>query len=114
MFIFSFKRLWYLIFAAIAIAGLQIFYNHFGFSMLVLLIVGLLALKFFPAAVIPIIVVSLFVYLNNGFSFVADIIQFIFIGLPVSIVMAGLLFPFAESCQSKIRRYKKKYKQEYK
>lgn len=51
MFIFSFKRLWYLIFAAIAIAGLQIFYNQFGFSMLVLLIVGLLALKFFPAAV---------------------------------------------------------------
>lgn len=106
MFIFSFKRLWYLIFAAIAIAGLQIFYNQFGFSMLVLLIV--LALKFFPAAVIPIIIISLFVYLNNGFSFVADIIQFIFIGLPLSIVMAGLLFPFVESCQSKIRRYKKK------
>ena len=78
--------------------------------MLVLLIVGLLALKFFPAAVIPILIVSLFVYLNNGFSFVADIIQFIFIGLPVSIVMAGLLFPFIESFQNKLRKRKKEYK----
>ncbi|HGI2869264.1 TPA: hypothetical protein ACJR7G_000777 [Streptococcus agalactiae] len=110
MFIFSFKRLWYLIFAVIAIAGLQIFYNHLGFSMLVLLIVGLLALKFLPAAVIPILIVSLFVYLNNGFSFVVDIIQFIFIGLPFSIVMAGFLFPFVESCQSKLRKRKKEYK----
>ena len=101
MFIFSFKRLWYLIFAAIAIAGFQIFYNHFGFSMLVLLIIGLFALKFFQAAVIPILIVTLFVYLNNGFSFVADVIQFIFIGLPFSIVMAGLLYHFIEPYQNK-------------
>ncbi|SUN10628.1 Uncharacterised protein [Streptococcus agalactiae] len=71
------QTFWWLI-AAIA---LYVFYQSIGLNMFFLLIIGLLALKFVPALVLPILFIALGVYFSGGFSFMADLIILFFWGL---------------------------------
>ena len=88
------RKLFYLILIGIGIAALQVFYSSFGFTMLVFLIVGLLSLRFFPAAVLPIFILALLVNFSGGFSFIADTLELGFIlilALPVLLIIWGIL-----------------------
>ena len=62
------QTFWWLI-AAIA---LYIFYQSIGLNMFFLLVIGLLALKFVPVLVLPIIIIAIGVHFSGGFSFIAD------------------------------------------
>ncbi|MHB9782054.1 hypothetical protein ACXM1Q_004835 [Streptococcus sp. 10F2] len=66
--------------------GVYILFKTIGLSMFFLLIVGLLALKFVPALVLPIILLSIGVHFTGGFSFIADLIVGIFWFIVVVIV----------------------------
>lgn len=79
------QTFWWLI-AAIA---LYVFYKTFGLSMLFLLAVGLLALKFFPVLVLPILLIAIGVHFSGGFSFIADFLEIgivMIIGLPFTLI----------------------------
>ncbi|MFD3059900.1 hypothetical protein VWV84_04860 [Streptococcus agalactiae] len=76
------QTFWWLI-AAMAI---YIFYQTIGLNMFFLLVVGLLALKFVPVLVLPIIIIALGVHFSGGFSFIADFLE-------IGIVML-IGFPF--------------------
>lgn len=49
--------------------------------MFFLLVIGLLALKFVPVLVLPILIIALGVHFSGGFSFIADLIVWGFWGL---------------------------------
>lgn len=62
------QTFWWLI-AAIA---LYVFYQSIGLNMFFLLVIGLLALKFVPVLVLPVIIIALGVHSSGDFSFIAD------------------------------------------
>lgn len=79
------QTFWWLI-AAIA---LYIFYQSIGLNMFFLLVIGLLALKFVPVLVLPIIIIALGVHFSGGFSFIADFLEtgiVMLIGFPFVLV----------------------------
>lgn len=90
------QAFWWLI-AAIA---LYVFYQSIGLNMFFLLVIGLLALKFVPALVLPILFIALGVYFSGGFSFMADLIVLFFWWL----VSLPICFAFAESVRTSIER----------
>lgn len=92
------QTFWWLI-AAIA---LYVFYQSIGLNMFFLLIIGLLALKFVPVLVLPIIIIALGVHFSGGFSFIADTIICGFWGL----VSLPICFGFVKSVRSKLERRK--------
>ncbi|MDQ8819851.1 hypothetical protein RFF58_01945 [Streptococcus ruminantium] len=94
------QTFWWLI-AAIA---LYIFYQTIGLSMFFLLVIGLLALKFIPVLVFPIIIIAVGVHFSGGFSFIADSITFGFWGL----VSLPICFAFVESVYANIQQRKKR------
>ncbi|MDO4667073.1 MAG: hypothetical protein Q4A90_04465 [Streptococcus sp.] len=92
------QTFWWLI-AAIA---LYIFYQSVGLNMFFLLVIGLLALKFAPVLVLPILFIALGVHFSDGFSFVADLIVWGFWGL----VSFPICFAIAESIRIYIEQKK--------
>ena len=79
------QTFWWLI-AAIA---LYVFYQSIGLNMFFLLVIGLLAMKFVPVLVLPIIIIGLGVHFTGGFSFIADFIEtgiVMIVGLPFALV----------------------------
>lgn len=81
------QTFWWLI-AAIA---LYVFYQSIGVNMFFLLVIGLLALKFVPVLVLPILLIAVGVHFTGGFSFIADILEFgmiALIGLPFVLISA--------------------------
>ena len=96
------QRFWWLI-AAIA---LYTFYQSIGLNMFFLLVIGLLALKFVPVLVLPILLIALGVHFSGGFSFIADLIVWGFWGL----VSLPICFAFAESIRTSIERKKQENK----
>lgn len=81
------QTFWWLI-AAIA---LYVFYQSIGVNMFFLLVIGLLALKFVPVLVLPILLIAVGVHFTGGFSFIADILEFgmiVLIGLPFVLISA--------------------------
>ena len=96
------QTFWWLM-AAIA---LYIFYQSIGLNMFFLLVIGLLALKFVPVLVLPIIIIALGVHFSGGFSFIADAITWGFWGL----VALPICFGFVESVHSKFERRKHEQK----
>lgn len=56
-------------------------FKTIGLSMFFLLVVGLLALKFAPALVLPILLLAIGVHFTGGFSFIPSIITGTFGGI---------------------------------
>lgn len=80
------KQLVHLFFLFLLGIALFVFYKTFGLSMLFLLAVGLLALKFFPVMVLPILLIAIGVHFSGDFSFIADGIVggfWIIVSLPI-------------------------------
>lgn len=80
------KTFWWLI----AAMALYIFYQSIGLNMFFLLVIGLLALKFVPVLVLPIIIIALGVHFSGGFSFIADFLEtgiVMLIGFPFILVI---------------------------
>lgn len=96
------QTFWWLI---VAIA-LYIFYQSIGLSMFFLLVIGLLALKFVPVLVLPILIIALGAHFSGGFSFIADLIVWGFWGL----VSWPICFAFAESIRTSIELKKQENK----
>lgn len=92
------QTFWWLI-AAIA---LYIFYQSIGLNMFFLLVIGLLALKFVPVLVLPIIIVAIGVHFSGGFSFIADLLE---TGI-VLIVGVPIFFIILASIEHQIKEYK--------
>lgn len=92
------QTFWWLI-AAIA---LYVFYQSIGLMMSFLLVVGLLALRFAPALVLPIILIAIGVHFTGGFSFIADMIVWGFWGL----VSLPFFFALVENRQPNTERKK--------
>lgn len=90
------QTFWWLI-AAIA---LYIFYQTIGLNMFFLLAVGLLALKFVPVLVLPILLIAIGVHFSGGFSFIADGIVWGF----WSLVSLPICFGFVQTIYSTIDR----------
>lgn len=88
------QTFWWLI-AAIA---LYVFYQSIGLNMFFMLIVGLLALKFVPVLVLPIIIIALGVHFSGGFSFITDAITWGFWGL----VALPICFVFVETVHTTV------------
>lgn len=90
------QAFWWLI-AAIA---LYVFYQSIGLNMFFLLVIGLLALKFVPALLLPILFIALGVYFSGGFSFMADLIVLFLGGLfhcPFVLLLRRVsVFPLSE------------------
>lgn len=79
------KTFWWLI----AAMALYIFYQSIGLNMFFMLVIGLLALKFVPVLVLPIIIIALGVHFSGGFSFIADFLEtgiLMLIGLPFALI----------------------------
>lgn len=72
------------------IAAIVFFFQSIGISMAFLLVLGLLALYFMPALVLPIALLAVGVHFTGGFSFVADFLSLL-IGL-FWILMAYLAY----------------------
>lgn len=96
------QTFWWLIVAIV----LYIFYQSIGLSMFFLLVIGLLALKFVPVLVLPILIIALGVHFSGDFSFIADLIVWCFWGL----VSWPICFAFAESVRTSIERKKQENK----
>lgn len=96
------KTFWWLI-AAMAI---YVFYQTIGLNMFFMLVMGLLALKFFPALFLPILLIAIGVHVTDGFSFIADLIVWGFWGL----VSLPICFAFMESVRTSIERKKQENK----
>ncbi|MVX58971.1 hypothetical protein E5983_04830 [Streptococcus danieliae] len=93
MFYFFYVRaLIKLMFLAFIGISIYILFQTIGLSMFFLLIVGLLAAKFVPGLVLPIILIAIGVHFTGGFSFIPDIITGTFWG----IVFACLGFWYLE------------------
>ena len=92
------KTFWWLI----AAMALYVFCQSIGLNMFFLLVIGLLALKFVPVLVLPIIIIALGVHFSGGFSFIADTITWSFWGL----VSLPICFGFVESVRSTLERRK--------
>ncbi len=66
-----------------------LFYQSIGLNMFFLLVIGLLALKFVPVLVLPIIIIAIGVHFSGGFSFIADFLEtgiLMLIGLPFALI----------------------------
>lgn len=100
----SIKKLVQTFWWLIAAMALYLFYQSIGLSMFVLLVLGLLALKFVPALVLPILFIALGVHFSGGFSFIADGIVWGFWGL----VSLPICFAFADGIDSILKRRKDK------
>lgn len=96
------QTFWWLIAAII----LYILYQSIGLSMFFLLVLGLLALKFFPALFLPILLVAIGVHFSGGFSFIADSIVWGFWCL----VSLPICFGFVESIRTSIERKRQESK----
>ncbi|HER0816528.1 TPA: hypothetical protein VJE30_001359 [Streptococcus pyogenes] len=97
MIFISMKRLVTLMLLFLAAIALFVFYKTYGLSLFFLLIVGLLALKFMPILVVPILLITIGVYFSGGFSFVGDTLVYGFLAIPFTIIVypyveAGLIF----------------------
>lgn len=77
----SIKKLVQTFWWLIAAVALYVFYQSIGLMMSFLLVIGLLALRFAPALVLPIILIAIGVHFTGGFSFIADMIVWGFWGL---------------------------------
>lgn len=89
MIFINMKQLVHLFFLFLLGIALFVFYKTFGLSMLFLLAVGLLALKFFPVLVLPILLIAIGVHFSGGFSFIADFLEIgivMIIGLPFTLI----------------------------
>lgn len=84
----------------LAAIALYVFYKTIGLSMFLLLVVGLLALKFVPVLFLPILLIAIGVHFTGGFSFIADLIVLSFWGL----VSLPICFAFAETVRTSIER----------
>ncbi|HEP2968784.1 TPA: hypothetical protein VCJ25_001287 [Streptococcus pyogenes] len=103
MFIFvSIKKLVQMFWWLIAAIVLYIFYQSIGLNMFFLLVIGLLALRFVPVLVLPILIIALGVHFSGGFSFIADLIVWGFWGL----VSLPICFGFSESIRTTIEQKK--------
>lgn len=91
------KRVVYLVLLVIAAMAIFVFYKTYGLSLLFLLVIGLLALKFIPVLVLPILLVAIGVYFSGGFSFIADGIVWGF----WSLVSLPICFAFIKSVTPK-------------
>lgn len=86
----SIKKLVHTFLWFIAAIALYVFYQSIGLNMFFMLIIGLLALRFIPALVLPIIIIALGVHFSGGFSFIADFLEagfVILIGFPFAIIV---------------------------
>lgn len=66
--------------AVSGIATIVFFFQWIGINMAFMLVLGLLALYFVPALVLPILLLSVGVHFSGGFSFIADFLSLL-IGL---------------------------------
>ncbi|MGE9834657.1 hypothetical protein [Streptococcus orisratti] len=96
------QTFWWLI-AAIA---LYVFYQSIALNMFFLLVIGLMALKFVPVLVLPIIIIALGVHFSGDFSFIADGIVWGFWGL----VSLPFGLAFMETVYPKFERWKQERK----
>lgn len=96
------QTFWWLI-AVIALYG---FYQMIGLNMFFLLVIGLLALKYVPVLVLPIVLIAIGVHFSGSFSFIADSIVWGFWGL----VLLPICFGFVESVRTSIERKRKESK----
>lgn len=84
------QTFWWL-FAAIA---LYVFYKTVGLSMFFLIVLGLLALKFVPVLVLPLLLIAIGVHFTSDFSFIADILELgivLVIGVPFCFLAYGCI-----------------------
>ena len=86
MIILNMKTLVRLFFIFLGTVAVFVFYKTYGLSMLFLLAVGLLALKFVPALVLPIVLIAIMVHFTGDFSFMADSIVAILLVIPCSMI----------------------------
>lgn len=104
MYIFiSIRRLVKTFWLLVAAVALYIFYQSIGLNMFFLLVVGLLALKFVPVLVLPIILIAIGVHFSGGFSFIADAIVLGFWGLICLPICVG----FMDSVRQTLEQRKK-------
>lgn len=105
MIIVNVRQLVKLLFYFLAVMAVFVFYKTYGISMLFLLVVGLLVLKFVPALVIPIAIIALLVHSTGGFSFIADILEIgivLIIGVPFCVLAYGCLCEIREVIKKKL------------
>ena len=93
------RTFWWLISAM----ALYVLYQTIGLNMLFLLVVGLLALKFYPVLLLPILLIGVGVHFTGDFSFIADGITWSFWGL----LSLPICYAFVESVYANIRQHKK-------
>ncbi|MBO4108798.1 hypothetical protein J5583_01165 [Streptococcus suis] len=93
------RTFWWLIGAMV----LYVLYQTIGLNMLFMLAVGLLALKFFPVLLLPILLIAIGVRFTGDFSFIADGITWGF----WSLLSVPICYAFVESVYVNIRQRKK-------
>lgn len=98
----SLKKLVQTFWWLIAAITLYVFYQSIGLMMSFLLVIGLLALRFAPALVLPVLLIAIGVHFTGGFSFIADMIVWGFWGL----VSLPFVFALVENSRTKTERKK--------
>ncbi|MDG3136393.1 hypothetical protein [Streptococcus suis] len=93
------RTFWWLIGAM----ALYVLYQTIGLNMLFLLVVGLLALKFCPVLLLPILLIGVGIHFTGDFSFIADGITWGF----WSLLFVPICYAFVESVYVNIRQRKK-------
>lgn len=101
MIILNMRTLVRLLFFALAAMVVFVFYKTYGLSMLFLLIVGLLALKFVPALFLPVVIIAALVHFTGDFSFMADGIVGALLAIPCSLIVYPGLERLVTSLQKK-------------
>ena len=105
----SIKKLLQTFFISIAAIALYIFYQSVGLNMFFLLVIGLLALKFVPVLVLPVLLIAIGVLFTGSSSFIADLIVWGFWGLVALPFGFALLQAVDTSLQKTKGHQKKKY-----
>ena len=101
MIILNMKNLVRLFFIFLAAVAVFVFYKSYGLSMVLLLTVGLLALKFVPVLVLPIAIIAIMVHFTGDFSFIADSIVAILLAIPCSMIAYPVFERLVNSIQKK-------------
>ncbi len=101
-----FKKLFQTFLWLFTAAALCVFYQFIGLNMFFLLVIGLLALKFVPVLVLPILLIGVGVHFSGDFSFIADGIVWGFWGL----VSLPICYAFAGTIHSTMRQRKQEIK----
>lgn len=101
MIILNMRTLVRLFFIFLGTVAVFVFYKTYGLSMLFLLAVGLLALKFVPALVLPIVLIAIMIHFTGDFSFMADSIVAILLVIPCSMIAYPVFEQLVNALQKK-------------